>query len=131
MDMDMDMDFDEPELAPPVHTPAPVHTPSPEPTAVAGKPSTKAPSDADLDAFEGSQAKQGSAAGTVLKLLLLLILLIAAGLMVWSLITTQNPNPLPMLQDLLSGGAAQAGDGADTAEAKAAEADEPDDKSDG
>ena len=33
------------------------------------------------------------------KVILLLLLLAVAGVMVWSLIETGNPNPLPMLQE--------------------------------
>ena len=42
-----------------------------------------------------------SVVGTIFKILVLLILLSAAGVMVWSLVETGNPNPLPLLQDKL------------------------------
>lgn len=114
--VDLD-DTDEPEVRTPQPRPrpdqsdvqaepqprTPPHSPAPESTT---KPT---PDEPELPAVESVESKtpekveqtgkKGSALRTAFLMLLLLVLIGAAGLMGWSVIETQDPNPLPMLKD--------------------------------
>lgn len=93
------VDHAEPVRTPP-HSPATPSTTKPTPDAAE-------PTDAeDLPAIDTKPPekveqppKKGSALRTAFLMLLLLVLIGAAALMGWSVIETQDPNPLPMLKD--------------------------------
>jgi predicted Zn finger-like uncharacterized protein len=85
----------------PPHSPAPPSTTRPtpdEPEVPAIEPGVPAiePKPPEQDEQTGTK---GSGLRTALLMLMLLILMGAAGLMGWSVIETQDPNPLPMLKD--------------------------------
>jgi DNA-directed RNA polymerase subunit RPC12/RpoP len=111
------VDFDEPEPEPRTRPPAehaehvhhaeqlrtPPHSPA-QPSMT--RPTPDEPELADAPAVETKPPekveqtpKKGSALRTAFLMLLLLVLIGAAGLMGWSVIETQDPNPLPMLKD--------------------------------
>jgi hypothetical protein len=92
------------EAEPPVRTPP--HSPSPTPSVTKPAPEEAitppdvpiVPKPEEAETKETGKRK-GGALRTVFLMLLLLILMGAAGLMGWSVIETQDPNPLPMLKE--------------------------------
>jgi hypothetical protein len=108
-EVEMEVDVDEPQPSPdarhsPPHTPpvvAPIARPEFEEPSHPAADSQSRPI-ANQEAEPGPtkpEGKKPSVVATVFKVLLLLLLLAVAGVMVWSLIETGNPNPLPMLQE--------------------------------
>jgi DNA-directed RNA polymerase subunit RPC12/RpoP len=112
------VDLDEPEVEPEARAPQPRPRPVEQaeaqprtpPHSPATPPSTTKPTpdEPELPAIETKPeppekveptGKKGSALRTAFLMLLLLVLIGAAGLMGWSVIETQDPNPLPMLKD--------------------------------
>ncbi len=85
-----------PPIVPPVARPE-IEEPSRPAADSQSKPIERSPVAALDDSIK--PVPKPSALGTVLKVLLLLLLLGVAGVMVWSLIETSSPNPLPMLQE--------------------------------
>jgi hypothetical protein len=88
----------EPQLRTPPHTPATPSTPKPVPDEATDATTDIPPAVEDTPKDEQT-GKRGGALRTVFLMFLLLLLMGAAGLMGWSVIETQNPNPLPMLKD--------------------------------
>jgi hypothetical protein len=108
-EVDVEVEFDEPQPSPdarhsPPHTPpvlAPMARPElEEPTHPAADSQSRPVASREAEPVATTE-KKPSVAATVLKVILLLLLLAIAGVMVWSLIETGNPNPLPMLQERL------------------------------
>jgi DNA-directed RNA polymerase subunit RPC12/RpoP len=91
---------DEPQLRTPPHTPATPSTTKPIPDETGGEDEATEAPEVDSKTPQPEQTgKKGGALRTVFLMLLLLVLMGAAGLMGWSVIETQDPNPLPMLKD--------------------------------
>jgi hypothetical protein len=89
----------EPQLRTPPHTPTTPSTTKPTPDE-AGDEATEPPAiDSKTPEKPEQTAKKGGALRTVFLMFLLLVLMGAAGLMAWSVIETQDPNPLPMLKE--------------------------------
>jgi hypothetical protein len=88
----------EPQLRTPPHTPATPSTPKPVPEEATDA-ATDAPQVESTPPKDEQTGKKGGALRTVFLMFLLLVLIGAAGLMGWSVIETQDPNPLPMLKD--------------------------------
>jgi DNA-directed RNA polymerase subunit RPC12/RpoP len=82
------------ELRTPPHTPATPSTTKPIPDETGDE----APEVDSKTPQPEQTGKKGGALRTVFLMLLLLVLMGAAGLMGWSVIETQDPNPLPMLK---------------------------------
>jgi predicted Zn finger-like uncharacterized protein len=105
----VDLDEPEPETRTPQPRPRPVEQAEPRtPPHSPAPPSTTRPTpdEPEVPAIEPKPPEQdeqtgtkGSGLRTALLMLMLLILMGAAGLMGWSVIETQDPNPLPMLKD--------------------------------
>jgi DNA-directed RNA polymerase subunit RPC12/RpoP len=129
---EIDVDIDEPEVA--IDEPevavdepevaaglarTPPHTPGREPASEAEVPARPTPPP-EIDDEAEPELEPTKPRRVGLQLFALLILLLAGGLMTWSLITTRDPNPIPMLQELfdrLSGNSPKT-DGAKTDGAK-------------
>lgn len=111
------VDFDEPELEPEPEVPVRRRKPAVEPEADA-EPSTRTPPHSpsvesgkskparddvpevdDKGKAKPDGKKKGSFLRTFFVSLFLLIVVAATGLIVWSVIETNDPNPLPMLRD--------------------------------
>ncbi len=92
----------EPPVRTPPHTPERVASPTkpaPEELEAADEPAPVEPKRPEASKPAETGKRKGGALRTVFLMFLLLILMGAAGLMGWSVIETQNPNPLPMLKD--------------------------------
>ncbi|KIG16926.1 hypothetical protein DB30_04088 [Enhygromyxa salina] len=99
-DMDMDIDVDVP-AAPQAEQRTPPHTPATQDSSAA-RPQADPALAADLEPSGPAQdpAKpKKSVLGGVVKVFLLLLLLLVGGLMTWSLIVNQDPDPRRLLQE--------------------------------
>lgn len=86
----------------PPHTPpvlTPIARPELEEPALTASDSQSRPILHEANPDAKPDVRKSSVVGTLFKILLLLLLLSVAGVMVWSLIETGNPNPLPLLQE--------------------------------